>query len=79
MAKKLNFVNGVQSNDSTANKAIEANVPTWANKTKVGGRSHDEMLRLELELEFAKKNARAIASERRNVRLRHAVTISMPW
>lgn len=72
MAKKLNFVNDVQGNDSTANKAIEANVPTWANKTKAGGRSHDEMLRLELELEFAKKNARALASERRKADKREA-------
>ena len=72
MAKKLNFVNDVQSNDSTANKAVEANVPTWANKTKVGGRSHDEMLRLELELEFAKKTMRAVNAERRKADKREA-------
>lgn len=72
MAKKLNFVNGVQSNDTTANKAVEANVPTWANKTKVGGRSHDEMLRLELELECAKRTMRAVNAERRKADRREA-------
>ena len=72
MAKKLNFVNGVQSNDTTANKAVEASVPTWANKTKVGGRSHDEMLRLELELECAKRTMRAVNAERRKADRREA-------
>lgn len=72
MAKKLNFVNDVQGNDSTANKAVEANVPTWANKTKVGGRSHDEMLRLELELECAKRTMRAVNAERRKADRREA-------
>lgn len=72
MAKKLNFVNDVQSNDTTANKAVEASVPTWANKTKVGGRSHDEMLRLELELECAKRTMRAVNAERRKADRREA-------
>lgn len=72
MAKKLNFVNGVQGNDSTANKAVEANVPTWANKVKTGGRSHDEMLRLELELECAKRTMRAVNAERRKADRREA-------
>lgn len=72
MAKKLNFVNDVQGNDSTANKAIEANVPTWANKVKTGGRSHDEMLRLELELECAKRTMRAVNAERRKADRREA-------
>lgn len=72
MAKKLNFVNDVQGNDSTANKAVEANVPTWANKVKTGGRSHDEMLRLELELECAKRTMRAVNAERRKADRREA-------
>lgn len=72
MAKKLNFVNDIQNNDSTANKAVKNNVPTWANKTKVGGRSHDEMLRLELELECAKRTMRAVNAERRKADRREA-------
>lgn len=72
MAKKLNFVNDVQGNDSTANQAVKNSVPTWANKTKVGGRSHDEMLRLELELECAKRTMRAVNAERRKADRREA-------
>lgn len=72
MAKRLNFVNDVQNNDSTANKAVEANIPTWANKTKVGGRSHDEMLKLELELECAKRTMKAVNAERRKADRREA-------
>ena len=72
MAKKLNFVNDVQGNDVTANEAVKNSVPTWANKTKVGGRSHDEMLRLELELEYAKRTMRAVNAERRKADRREA-------
>lgn len=72
MAKRLNFVNDIQNNDSTANEAVKNSVPTWANKTKVGGRSHDEMLRLELELECAKRTMRAVNAERRKADRREA-------
>lgn len=72
MAKRLNFVNDVQNNDSTANQAVKNSVPTWANKTKVGGRSHDDMLRLELELECAKRTMKAVNAERRKADRREA-------
>ena len=72
MAKRLNFVNDIQNNDSTANQAVKNSVPTWANKTKVGGRSHDEILRLELELECAKRTMRAVNAERRKADRREA-------
>lgn len=72
MAKRLNFVNDIQNNDGTANQAVKNSVPTWANKTKVGGRSHDEILRLELELECAKRTMRAVNAERRKADRREA-------
>lgn len=72
MAKKLTFINGVQSNDTTANEAVKNNVQPWVNKVKTGGRSHDEMLRLEIELECAKRTMRAVNAERRKADRREA-------
>ena len=72
MAKKINFINEIQGADVTANEAVKNSVPTWANKIKVGGRSHDEMLRLELELECAKRTMRAVNAERRKADRREA-------
>lgn len=72
MAKKLTFINGIQSNDTTANEAVKNSVPVWANNVKTGGRSHDEMLRLELDLECAKRTIRAVNAERRKADKRDA-------
>lgn len=72
MAKKINFINEIQGADVTANEAVKNTVPTWANKVKTGGRSHDEMLRLELELECAKRTMRAVNAERRKADRREA-------
>lgn len=72
MSKKLNFVNQVQANDATANEAVKNNVQPWVNREKTGGRSHDEMLRLELELECAKRTMRAVNAERRKADKREA-------
>lgn len=72
MAKKINFINEIQGADVTANEAVKNNVPTWANKVKTGGRSHDEMLRLELDLECAKRTMRAVNAERRRADKREA-------
>ena len=55
MAKKLNFVNDVQGNDVTANEAVKKNGPTWANREKTGGRSHDER-----RARFARRRGRTV-------------------